>query len=139
MRYATPAELSQLFSDYAGGVVTDTLALNFMNDLGGPLVDVFNPDNGFSRLSSIGLLDVPFGLGHAAYGYIAVDSFIGPSIDPNLQGSAVDSYASSSFGSWLVQTPEPEMLPIFALIAFGAVVYRVAIRPFAKPSTSHTS
>jgi hypothetical protein len=123
-RYATPTELVRLFADYDGGIIDDALALKFMNDLGGPLSSVFNPQNGFSRLSSIGLLDVPFGLGHATYGYIAVDNFFGPSIDPGLQGSALDSFGNSSVGSWLVQTqtPEPGFLPIIAVVVFGTML-----------------
>ncbi len=121
-QYATPAELAQFFTDSDGGIVNNTLALSLMNDLGGPLVNVYNPENGFMRQSSIGLLDIPFDLGHAEYGYIAVDNFFGPSIDPGLQGSAVDYAGGPSFGSWLVQTPEPGLLPIMAFVSLGIVL-----------------
>lgn len=126
-RYASPTELAQFFTDYDGGVVNDTLALNLMQDLGGPLVDVFNPQNGFRRLSSVGLLDVSFDLGHALYGYIAVDNFFGPSINPGLDGSSLDSFGHSSFGSWLVETPEPGFLP---LVGFVVCLMVLQIRKF---------
>jgi hypothetical protein len=135
-RYATPVELAQFFTDYDGGVVNDTLALNLMNDLGGPLQDIYNPANGFRRLSSIGFLNVPFGLGHALYGYIAVDNFYGPSINPSLQGSALDSFAFSGTGSWLVEeVPEPGFLPVVAMAVCGIVVrFRKVTSPAPRPA-----
>ena len=134
-RYATPAELAQFFTGYDGGVVNDTLALNLMNDLGGPLQDIYNPVNGFRRLSSIGLLNVPFDLGHALYGYIAVDNFFGPSIDPGLQGSSLDSFAFPGSGSWLVEeAPEPGFLPVVAFVVCGIVVrFRNVTSPAPRP------
>jgi hypothetical protein len=134
--YATPAELSQFFADFDGGIVDNALALSLMNDLGGPLGNVYNPANGFMRQSSIGLLDVPFDLGHALYGYIAVDNFFGPSIDPTLQGSQVDSFGTPSVGSWLVMSvPEPSSLALclaglvmLALPAFRQHKFQTGIR-----------
>lgn len=117
--YATPQQLAQFFTDFDGGVVDNTLALELMNDLGGPLGTFYNPDNGFTRESSAGLMDVPFGLGHALYGYIAVDDFFGPSIDPGLYGSQDDWFATPIYGSWLVQpVPEPKSI---ALLAAGLI------------------
>lgn len=86
----------------------DTIALNFMNDLGGPLLDISSPANGFHRQSSLSLLDVRFDLGHANYGYIAVDNFYGPSIDPSLRGSSLDNADIPFIGSWLVRASVPE-------------------------------
>lgn len=130
-RFATPAELVTFFTDYDGGVVNSTNALNLMNDLGGPLSDAANPTNGFHRQSSIGFLNIASGLGHEIFGYIAVDNFFGPSINPNLQGSAVDNVAFSGTGSWLVQdqgvtTPEPGTLVLF--LAGAAVLSLFARR-----------
>jgi PEP-CTERM motif len=121
-RFATESELATFFFNYSGGVVNDTIALNLMNDLGGPLFTTFNPLNGFRRQSSIALLDIPFDLGHALYGYIAVDNFSGPSIKSSLQGSAVDTFGFGSFGSWLVESsvPEPESW-FLCILGFGAL------------------
>ena len=123
-RFATPAELVTFFTDYDGGVVNTTNALNLMNDLGGPLSDVSNVTNGFHRQSSIGFLNIAGGLGHELFGYIAVDSFTGASISPGLQGSAVDNMAFSGTGSWLVQAqdagvPEPGTLGLLLAGAAG--------------------
>jgi hypothetical protein len=134
-QFATPAQLSAMFLDYTGGITFysytgaspayDALALGLMNALGGPLTTVNNPANGFSRMASTGFLNVPFDLGAALYGYIAVDNFFGPSVDPILFGSAVENVGFVGLGSWLVEstaTPEPGMLP---LLAFGgaAIVF----------------
>jgi hypothetical protein len=136
-RFATPPELARFFTDYDGGIVNDTMALNLMNDLGGPLVDIYNPQNGFRRKSSVGLLDVSYGLGHALYGYIAVDNFYGPSINPALQGSSLDSFGATSFGSWLVEAPEPGYLPIVAFLVCGIMLrFRKVSSPAAlRPRT----
>jgi hypothetical protein len=135
-----------MFLDYTGGITffTDAgappsysaLALAFMNALGGPLSTINDPANGFSRMSSTGFLNIPFDLGTAQYGYIAVDDFFGPSIDPSLNGSAVDNAGILGIGSWLVQstptpvgstpTPEPSSL---SLLAFGgATIFLARIR-----------
>jgi hypothetical protein len=58
-QYATPEQLATFFNDYDQGVVSNVLALQLMNDLGGPLQTVYDPQSGFYRQSSIGLLDVP--------------------------------------------------------------------------------
>jgi hypothetical protein len=134
-RYATPAEISTFFTDYDGGVVNDTLALALMNDLGGPLSDVFNPNNGFHRLSSYGVVDKPFALGHAVYGYIAVDNVYGPSINSNLQGSILDNFGHPSTGSWLVQTqdtaaPEPGSFGVSLLALSLLAVAKVHLQKF---------
>ncbi len=107
-RYATTSELTQMFIDYTGSAngrvrYNDALATQFMNDLGGPLVDVTNPANGFHRESSTGMLDVPFDLGHAYYGYLAIDNFDGANIYPDRYGSSIDSFGNTSSGHWLVQ------------------------------------
>jgi hypothetical protein len=60
-----------------------------MQDLGGPTFVVSDP-NGFHREDIMGMLDMPWDLGHALYGYIAIDNFFGSTIDPSLQGSTVD-------------------------------------------------
>jgi hypothetical protein len=57
------------------------------------------------------------GAGCWTIGYIAVDNFYGPSIDPSLYGSTIDSFAYQGSGSWLVQ-PVPEPISE-ALFAFG--------------------
>jgi len=128
-RYATPAEVATLFFDYAGGVENDTLALQFMNDLGGPLGDFSNPSNGFHRLASYAMNDIPFALGRAMYGYIAVDNIDGPSIKPGLQGSLLDTVAIPHIGSWLVQpVPEPMTGALFLcgllIIALNKSLFR---------------
>jgi len=136
-RYATPTDLSTFFNDYDGGVVNDTLALALMNDLGGPLQDIFNPSNGFHRMSSVGFLNIPFSLGHALYGYIAVDNFFGPSISPGLQGSAVDNMEFNGTGHWLVESdaPEPGSLSLCVLIAAGAGIAKLRrVTKFGKES-----
>lgn len=137
--YATPADLATLFFDYSGGVVNDTLALQFMNDLGGPLQDISDSGTGFHRLMSFALLDIPFGLGHAIYGYIAVDNQSGPSINPGLQGSMLDSFAYPGTGSWLVQ-PVPEPMT-GALLLSGVLVIALTKRLFRRrlqPSTMNS-
>jgi hypothetical protein len=134
-QFASPEQLTTLFEDYTGGNIfyeysgapdsDSTLALDFMNALGGPLFTVNDPATGFSRMSSTGFLNIPFGLGTAQYGYIAVDSFYGPSIDPSLNGSAVESVGIESIGSWLVEsveTPEPSSL----LLGLGAAAVLMA-------------
>jgi hypothetical protein len=134
-QFASPGQLTTLFVDYtrgntfaeyAGAPASDsTLAIAFMNALGGPLYTVTNPANGFSRMSSNGFLNIPFGLGAAQYGYIAVDNFFGPSIDPSLQGSAVEDLGSNGIGSWLVEsasTPEPCSLSLVGLGAAALII-----------------
>jgi len=139
-RYATPAEISTFLTDYDGGVVNDTLALALMNDLGGPLAETFNPTNGFHRLSSYGLVDIPFALGHAIYGYLAVDNFYGPSINPNLEGSQLDTFGHPSVGSWLVQAqdaaaPEPGSMGVSLIALTGLGVAALKHRK-ASPSSA---
>jgi hypothetical protein len=138
-QFATPAQLSAMFLDYTGGITffTDAgappsysaLALAFMNALGGPLTTINNPANGFSRMSSAGFLNVPFDLGTASYGYIAVDNFFGPSIDPGLNGSSVENLGVPGIGSWLVQsTPTPEPSSLSLLVFGGAAIFLARIR-----------
>jgi hypothetical protein len=140
--FASPEQLTTLFVDYTGGNTfyskagappsDSALALSFMNALGGPLSTVNNPENGFSRMSSIGFLNIPFGLGAAQYGYIAVDNFFGPSIYPGLHGSAVENLGFTGIGSWLVQSadaPEPCSLALFGL---GAAALAIAKRRQVK-------
>jgi hypothetical protein len=78
-------------------------------------------------MSSVGLLNIQFDLGHAQYGYIAVDNFYGPSISPGLDGSAVDNVAFSNIGHWLVESaaPEPGSLWLCVLIAAGAGIAKL--------------
>ena len=128
-RYATPTELTGLFVDFTGssnGIVAgnDSLAVEFMDALGGPLMIVDNPATGFHREFGTGMLDVAFGLGHANYGYIAIDNVFGAKITPELQGSTVDWYGAEFAGQWLVQEnsapiPEPGTL---SLLAVGLLV-----------------
>ena len=124
-RYATPQELKQFFIDYTGspnGIVVgnDALAIQFMNDLGGPIFITTNPANGFHRESGGAMLDLSFGLGHAIYGYVAIDNYFGAKITPDLQGSSRDWFGSSSTGHWLVKdepkaaVPEPGALIMLA-------------------------
>jgi len=137
-QFATPAQLSAMFLDYTGGITFyeyagappsySALALAFMDALGGPLTTVNNPANGFSRMSSTGFLNVPFDLGTAAYGYIAVDNFFGPSIDPNLFGSAVENVGVLGAGSWLIQTPTPEPSSLSLLAFGGATIFFASVR-----------
>jgi len=132
-RYATPEELKQFFIDYTGspnGIVlgNDALAMQFMNDLGGPLFITTNPANGFHRESGAAMLDVPWDLGHAIYGYVAIDNFSGAKITPNLQGSSRDWFGTSMYGHWLVKeepasVPEPSTLIMLAS-AVGLIAWR---------------
>jgi hypothetical protein len=130
--YATSDELTRFFIDYTGspnGIVTgdDALSLQFMNDLGGPLFVITNPANGFHRESSAAYLDVPFDLGHAIYGYIAIDNFAGATITPALQGSSIDTFGSGSYGHWLVEdvpVPEPSTLSVL-IPGLAFVVFRL--------------
>jgi hypothetical protein len=105
-RYATPAELRQFFADFDGsrdGYSTDREIVSMLlKALGGPLTTPSNPSTGWHRESLEGLLDVPFGLGHGDYGYVAEDSTAGPVIDPKLQGSSRDDGAPYHVGSYLV-------------------------------------
>ncbi len=135
-RYATVDELKQMFIDYDGspdGVVknNDALAIQFMKDLGGPTYIADNSANGFHREDLMAKLDVAFDLGHAYYGYIAIDNFNGATITPNLQGSSIDSFADFTAGYWLVQSsptsvPEPASIFLMAngLIAVSAKLVR---------------
>jgi hypothetical protein len=133
--FASSGQLTTLFVDYTGGNTFNdysgapssdsTLALAFMNSLGGPLFTITNPANGFMRMSSTGFLNIPFDLGTAVYGYIAVDNFFGPSIDPSLNGSAVEYLGVNGIGSWLVEsagTPEPCSLSLFGLGAAALII-----------------
>jgi hypothetical protein len=152
--FATPGQLTTLFVDYTGGVTFyeysgaplpgSTLALTFMDALGGPLTTVNNPANGFNRMSSTGFLNIPFGLGAAVYGYIAVDNFFGPSIDPSLNGSAVESIGINGIGSWLVESasvPEPCSLSLFGLGAAAVVIVKCCrgLRVCGHPRTISTT
>jgi PEP-CTERM motif len=122
-RYATPDELTELFFEYDGisdGVLkyNDGTTLQFMQDLGGPTYSADNASTGFHREAISGLLDVQYGLGHADYGYIALDNFSGSTIDPRLQGSTVDSFANFNNGHWLVRTtaiPEPASVVLLGI------------------------
>jgi hypothetical protein len=129
-RYATSRELLRLFIDFDGvpnGLLTgnDVLAIQFMNALGGPTYIADHPSTGFHREAATAMLDIPFSLGHAVYGYIAVDNFAGAKIDPSLQGSTVDWYANPNSAHWLIreqtgaQVPEPAS---YLLVASGLVV-----------------
>jgi len=106
-RYATPAELRQFFADFDGspdGYSTDREIVPLLfKALGGPLGTFGNPSTGPHRECMLGLLDIPFGLGHANYGYVAEDSTSGPVIDPKLQGSSRDDGAPYYIGSYLVR------------------------------------
>ncbi len=115
-RYATAGELKQLFIDYDGspnGIVRydDALAIRFMNDLGGPTTIADNFATGFHREAIYGLTNIAFDLGHAQYGYIAIDNFFGATIDPSLHGSTVDSFANSTSGHWLVRETDSDPVP----------------------------
>ena len=109
-------ELSSLFVDYDGsadGVVrfNDALTIQFMQDLGGPTYIADNFSTGFHREDTMGRLDVPFDLGHALYGYIAIDNFYGATITPVLQGSSLDSFADFTAGHWLVRDESTQAVP----------------------------
>jgi hypothetical protein len=131
-RYATPSELKQLFADYDGsptGIVryNDALTIQFISDLGGPTTIADNFSTGFHREAIYGLTNVPYDLGHAQYGYIAIDNFYGATIDPRLQGSTVDSFANFTSGHWLVRQSSPDTVPEPAsllLVAGGALFVR---------------
>jgi len=107
-RYATPAELQQFFADFDGspdGYSTDRQFVSLLiKALGGPLGTFGNPSTGWHRECMEGLVDVPFALGHANYGYIAEDSSSGPVIDPKLEGSSRDDGAPYYIGSYLVRS-----------------------------------
>jgi len=124
-RYATPAELTQLFVDFTGspnGIVlgNDALTIQFLDALGGPLSIVDNPSTGFHREFGTGMLNISFGLGHANYGYIAIDNTFGAKITPELQGSTVDWYGANFAGQWLVRE-DPSRIPEPATISLLAV------------------
>ncbi len=109
-RFATPKEIQQLFLDFAGKqggpLTSDAMAKWFQHELGGPVDFTANAENGFCRNSSVALVDQRYELGHAMYGYIANDNFVGPSIKWELQGSSRDDSGARFASSYLVKAEE---------------------------------